>query len=87
MVEVLVQLVSNVLVLLVLEAQVLALEVLAVESEDGLLISTDEQTWRHVLGHHVQPRSIEGWTLPFPWQRQCHDDHLCLFGVLPQHLS
>ena len=42
------QLVSNVLVLLVLEAQVLALEVLAVESEDGLLISTDEQTWRHV---------------------------------------
>ena len=42
------QLVSNVLVLLVLEAQVLALEVLAVESEDGLLVSTDEKAWRHV---------------------------------------
>ena len=42
------QLVSNVLVLLVLEAQVLALEVLAVESEDGLLVSTDEKARRHI---------------------------------------
>ena len=48
MVEVLVQLVSNVLVQLLLEAQVLALEVLAVESEDGLLVSTDEKAWRHI---------------------------------------
>ena len=42
------QLVSNLLVLLVLEAQVLTLEVLAVESEDGLLVATDEKTRRHI---------------------------------------
>ena len=60
---------------------------LRVEGEDRLLVASDEESWRHSLGHHVQPGGVQGGAgVASLGQRQGHHDQPGVGGVLSQHL-
>ena len=52
------------------------------------MVSPDEECWRHVLGHDVQPGGVEGGAgLASSGQRQGHNYQLGVLGLGAQHLS